>query len=94
MAEDRTSGGAYAMQGSAAEEHRLAVLAQVMSAATTRLFAEIGVAAGWNALDVGSGGGQVSTTLAALVAPTGAVTGVDIDETTVRHAAARLCATN
>jgi SAM-dependent methyltransferase len=87
MAEDRTSGSAYAMQGSAAEEHRLAVLAQVMSGATARLMAEIGVADGWNALDVGSGGGQVTTTLAALVAPTGSVTGVDVDETTVRHAA-------
>ena len=78
--------GEYTMQGGAAEEHRLAVLAQVMSEPTTQLFTEIGVSDGWECLDVGSGGGQVSMALAEMVAPTGSVTGVDIGETTVLHA--------
>jgi SAM-dependent methyltransferase len=86
MTDDRKPAGEYAIQGGSAEEHRLAVLAQVMSGATTRLFREIGVADGWECLDVGCGGGQVSTALADLVAPGGFVTGVDIGETTVLHA--------
>ncbi len=88
MTDDRKPLGEYAIQGGAAEEHRLAVLAQVMSGPTTRLFGEIGVTDGWVCLDVGSGGGQVSMALAGLVAPSGSVTGVDIGETTVVHAAA------
>ena len=88
MTDDRKPLGEYAIQGGAAEEHRLAVLAQVMSGATTRLFGEIGVTDGWVCLDVGSGGGQVSMALAGLVAPSGSVTGVDIGETAVVHAAA------
>ena len=88
MTNDRKPLGEYAIQGGAAEEHRLAVLAQVMSGATTRLFGEIGVTDGWVCLDVGSGGGQVSMALAGLVAPSGSVTGVDIGETAVVHAAA------
>ena len=87
MTDDRTPVGEYAIEGGAAEEHRLAVLAQVMSKSTTRLLDEIGVTDGWNCLDVGSGGGQVSMGLAGLVAPSGSVTGLDIGDTTVLHAA-------
>src|SRR5215207_675566 len=87
MTDDRTPVREYAIERGAAEEHRLAVLAQVMSGSTTRLFDEIGATDGWDRLDVGSGGGQVSLALAALVAPSGSVTGVDIGDTTVLHAA-------
>jgi SAM-dependent methyltransferase len=86
MTQDANPVGEYAMQGGAAEEHRLAVLAQVMSESTTRLFGEIGVADGWECLDVGCGGGEASTALAGLVAPRGSATGVDIGETTLLHA--------
>jgi SAM-dependent methyltransferase len=87
MPDNESSMSGYAIQGGAAEEHRLAVLAHVMSGPTTRLFEEIGVAPGWDCLDVGSGGGQVTTALAGLVAPNGSVIGVDTDETTLLHAA-------
>src|SRR5689334_4052569 len=69
VSDNRPAVGDYAIQGGPAEEHRLAVLAQIMSAPTTRLFHEIGVGDGWDCLDVGCGGGQVSTALAATVAP-------------------------
>jgi ubiquinone/menaquinone biosynthesis C-methylase UbiE len=85
---DREPTHDYAIEGGAAEEHRLAVLSQIMSGPTTRLFEQIGVGAGWNCLDVGSGGGQVSLALAGLVAPGGTVTGVDLDGQVLSHATA------
>ena len=86
MTDERATAGDYAVEGGLAEEHRLAVLSRIMSGPTTRLFGEIGVADGWDCLDVGSGGGQVALTLAGLVAPSGAVTGVDTDGTVLGHA--------
>jgi SAM-dependent methyltransferase len=86
VTDERARAGDYAIEGGPAEERRLAVLSQIMSGPTTRLFGEIGVAEGWDCLDVGSGGGQVAVALAGLVAPSGSVTGVDTDDTVLAHA--------
>jgi SAM-dependent methyltransferase len=50
---------------------------------TMDLFSHLGVAAGWRCLDVGCGGGQVTTDLARLVAPGGMAVGVDVDDAMV-----------
>src|SRR4051794_13007967 len=86
VTDGQATAGDYAIEGGPAEERRLAVLSQIMSGPTTRLFGEIGVADGWECLDVGSGGGQVALALGGLVAPSGAVTGVDTDDTVLAHA--------
>jgi ubiquinone/menaquinone biosynthesis C-methylase UbiE len=76
----------YLIHESPVETHREAVLAGVMSDASARLFREIGVAEGWNCLDVGSGGGQVALALGGLVGRSGSVTGVDVGEGAVHTA--------
>src|SRR5690348_14542768 len=75
----------YLIHESPVETHREAVLAGVMSDASARLFHEIGVAEGWNCLDVGSGG-QVALALGHLVGSSGSVTGVDVGEAAVQTA--------
>ena len=78
----------YLIHESPGEAHRLAVLAGVMSDASARLFREIGVAEGWNCLDVGSGGGQEALALGGVVGPSGSVVGVDVGAAAVQTATA------
>jgi ubiquinone/menaquinone biosynthesis C-methylase UbiE len=59
---------------------RLRLLARVMAPTTRALFERVGVAPSSRCLDVGCGGGDVTTALARL-APDGFVVGVDMDET-------------
>jgi ubiquinone/menaquinone biosynthesis C-methylase UbiE len=80
--------GEYVIHESPGESHRLAVLAGVMSDASAHLFREIGVAEGWNCLDVGSGGGQEALALGGVVGPSGSVTGVDVGAESVQAATA------
>jgi SAM-dependent methyltransferase len=79
--------GEYTVHGEAAEANRLAVQAQVMSDATSRLLVDAGLTSGWRCLDVGCGGGQVSLELARRVGPDGSVLGVDVSEYMVAQAA-------
>jgi len=50
---------------------------------TLDLFSTLGVRPGWRCLDVGSGGGQVTTDLARIVAPSGVAVGIDLDDVIV-----------
>ena len=54
------------------------MLGRVVGPTTDELLARLGVAAGWRCLDVGCGGGDVTTRLAELAHPA-TVVGIDID---------------
>jgi SAM-dependent methyltransferase len=58
---------------------RMQVLARLFDAATQRALSAIGIADGWNCLEVGGGGGSVAHWLAERVAPRGSVLCTDID---------------
>lgn len=63
---------------------RLALLEEILDAATSRRFDVIGVRDGWKCLEIGAGGGSVCEMLCRRVGPTGHVTAIDIDTRFVR----------
>src|SRR5262245_22921716 len=69
----------YAISGGKKGKRRLDVLARVMLPTTTQLLDRVGLTRGMNCLDVGCGGGHVSTLIAHIVAPDGRVIGTDTD---------------
>ncbi len=69
----------YVLASGRKGRERLRVVARVFGPATSILFDEIGVEVGMACLDVGSGGGDVSTELARRVGSTGRVLGIDMD---------------
>lgn len=71
----------YAIRGGVEGRERLRLLSRVMHPTTVALFDRLGIGPGLACLDVGCGGGDVTLELARLVAPTGRVVGVDVDET-------------
>lgn len=82
----------YVIRGGQAGYDRLQLLARDRLPDTRALFARAGVDAGMRCIDLGCGGGEVAFELARLVAPDGAVVGVDMDETEL--ALARAAATD
>jgi ubiquinone/menaquinone biosynthesis C-methylase UbiE len=62
-----------------AERDRLDSLTRLYDAGTLEVIHRLGVAGGWNCLDVGAGTGSLAQRLVDLVAPTGHVTALDID---------------
>jgi len=61
------------------EHERLLVLARARDPMTRRVLGEIGVAAGWECCDVGSGAGTIARWLADQTGPTGRVVSLDVD---------------
>jgi len=61
------------------EQDRLHVLARVADGRTRRALTRIGIAAGWQCCDVGSGAGSVAAWMAEQVAPSGRVVSIDVD---------------
>jgi 2-polyprenyl-3-methyl-5-hydroxy-6-metoxy-1,4-benzoquinol methylase len=87
----------YVIRGGRAGYDRLQLLARDRLPDTRALFDRAGVGAGMRCIDLGCGGGEVTFELAKLVAPDGAVVGVDMDEVKVnlaREAAADRGITN
>ncbi|HEX2528984.1 MAG TPA: methyltransferase domain-containing protein [Geminicoccus sp.] len=78
--------GSYIIRGGLPGRERLRLLARVMRPATLALLARAGVHGGMDCLDVGCGGGDVTTELARLVGPAGKVTGIDFDPVKVEIA--------
>jgi SAM-dependent methyltransferase len=76
----------YAIRGGKAGYDRLRVLARDRWPETERFLKRIGIRPGLRCVDLGCGGGQVALELAALVEPSGAVTGVDMDPVNVELA--------
>jgi hypothetical protein len=58
---------------------RLALLERVLDPGTTRHLDELGVAAGWECLEFGAGGGSIAAWLCARVGSTGRVVATDLD---------------
>jgi ubiquinone/menaquinone biosynthesis C-methylase UbiE len=87
----------YVIRGGQAGYDRLQLLARDRWPDTRSLLTRAGVAAGMRCVDLGCGGGEVTFELARLVAPDGAVVGVDMDEVKLdlaRNAAAARGITN
>lgn len=70
----------YVIRGGRQGYDRLALLARDCWPDTRALLGRAGVSAGMRCIDVGCGGGAVTLEIARLVAPGGAVVGVDMDE--------------
>jgi SAM-dependent methyltransferase len=69
----------YIIRGGVAGRERLRFMARVLQPGTDALLDRVGVAPGARCLDVGCGGGDISTVLARRVGPSGSVIGVDLD---------------
>ena len=76
---DRDEMAHYIIRGGLAGRERLRLLARVMQPTTEELFDRVGVASDARCLDVGCGGGDVTTLLAGR-ASRGSVVGVDVDD--------------
>ena len=79
----------YTMGRSEEETQRLIEQSQLYDDVTRRFFLRSGIAKGMKVLDVGSGAGDVSLTLAEFVGPEGTVVGVDINPDILKTAQAR-----
>jgi ubiquinone/menaquinone biosynthesis C-methylase UbiE len=69
----------YTIVGGLTDAQRLARQAQMMAGATHAFLSRLGLATGWQCLDVGCGEGHVTIAMARLAGPSGHVVGVDID---------------
>jgi SAM-dependent methyltransferase len=79
-AHDTPTAAGYALDSAwHAERERLDSLTRLYDRGTLELLSQLGVSSGWRCLDVGAGTGSLATRLAALVAPTGRVTALDLD---------------
>jgi SAM-dependent methyltransferase len=72
--------GEYMIAGGREGKARLDVQSAAHRPYTLALLQRVGVGPGWRCLDVGCGGGHVTTDLARLAGPTGWAVGVDFDE--------------
>ena len=61
------------------EQHRLALIEKCYDPMTIARLTELGVAAGWNCLEAGAGGGSIARWLRDRVGPTGRVVAIDLD---------------
>ena len=73
----------YAIAGGESGRERLRVVARVFGPGTFAFLDRVGVGDGMACLDVGSGGGDVSTELARRVGANGSVLGIDLDSVNV-----------
>jgi ubiquinone/menaquinone biosynthesis C-methylase UbiE len=76
----------YSLERSPAETARLGLQERLIGATTPRLLIEAGISPGMRVLDIGSGAGDVSISLARIVGPTGSVVGVEVDGPSVQTA--------
>jgi SAM-dependent methyltransferase len=84
--------GGYALGHSDRELDRLSTQARLIDPITRQFFYDAGIASGMRVLDVGSGAGDVSFLVAALVGDTGEVVGVDRAQNALTAARARAVA--
>lgn len=69
----------YTIAGGLTDAQRLARIAHVMAGATQAFLSRVGLAAGWDCLDVGCGDGQVTIAMARVAGSSGRAVGVDND---------------
>ncbi len=73
----------YVIRGGREGYDRLLVLARDRWPDTAALFNRAGLGTGMRCIDLGCGGGEVTLEMAKLVAPTGKVIGIDMDEVNI-----------
>jgi predicted O-methyltransferase YrrM len=73
----------YIIRGGIAGRERLRVLARAMRPTTLALLDRVGPQPGMRCLDVGCGGGDVTSELAGRCRPGGRAVGIDVDETKI-----------
>jgi 2-polyprenyl-3-methyl-5-hydroxy-6-metoxy-1,4-benzoquinol methylase len=78
----------YTIERGVGVRERMNLLAAVNGPATLVLLDILGVAAGWDCLDLGCGGGHVAMELARRVGSKGAVVGIDVDQELLKLARA------
>jgi SAM-dependent methyltransferase len=76
----------YIIRGGVVGRERLRVLARTVQPTSMALLDRCGIGPGMNCLDVGCGGGDVTSELARRTLPGGRATGIDMDETTIEIA--------
>jgi ubiquinone/menaquinone biosynthesis C-methylase UbiE len=87
-----TDGNAYLLDNANAKAGaRMDVLARLYDPTSRRMLELAGIAAGWNCLEVGGGGGSVARWLAERVGPHGRVLCTDIDTRIIERAGASAC---
>ncbi len=85
-------GSAYALGYTEDEHRRLTRQSAIFAPCTEQLFRTAGIGPGSRVLELGSGGGDVSLLLSTLVGPTGSITGIERDRSSIARAEARLAA--
>ena len=80
----------YALGHTNAEHDRLIRQAVLIGPITERFFREAGIGAGQRVLDLGSGLGDVSMTVARLIGPSGEVLGIERDASSIAKARSRV----
>jgi SAM-dependent methyltransferase len=78
----------YVIRGGEEGKARLRVIADALWPTTAALLDSVGIGPGWECLDLGCGGGDVTLAMAGLVQPTGRVVGIDMDRVKVDLAVA------
>jgi SAM-dependent methyltransferase len=76
----------YVIRGGVEGRERLRLISRLLQAGTAALCERAGIADGMWCIDVGCGGGDVTTALARRVGPRGKVIGIDIDTTKIEIA--------
>ena len=79
----------YVLGAAAAEQERLIRQAAIFDPLTERLFRDAGIGPGQRVLDVGSGVGDVAMLAARIVGPSGSITCVERDPTSLSRARSR-----
>src|SRR5437870_1033975 len=79
MTESGGAAGSYPNGHSEQETQRLMAQARRLDLPLRRLFEDAGISSGMRVLDIGCGAGDVALTAAALVGPSGAVVGLDMN---------------
>src|SRR5215510_2378967 len=80
----------YVLGRSEAETRRLILQNQIYGPLTRRFFQAAGIGPGMKVLDIGSGAGDVALLIADLVGPSGSVVGVEMNESILETARARV----
>jgi ubiquinone/menaquinone biosynthesis C-methylase UbiE len=79
----------YVLGAAAAEQERLIRQAAIFDPRTERLFRDAGIGPGQRVLDVGSGVGDVAMLAARIVGPSGSITCIERDPTSLSRARSR-----
>ena len=81
-----TFAGHYPIEHRAGEIERLRIQGEAVAPDARTMLERIGVARGWNCLDIGCGPGGITGLLSERVGATGRVVGLDMDEQFLAHA--------